>query len=298
VLFEELQLSGREYNDPSSRFFHSYLRGKEAIAAIFPDTAAYSGGITMFSGTLTDPTSNAATIVNSAGSAVIFDAGIATLRGGTIQTLTPGGPVILGAGVAVAPGANTGIITYAGGDIQMLSSGSVLLGQSRIFTEFGGSIQIWSEHGDINAGIGAKTTVVYQPPDITYDSFGAIEQSPTAPTSGAGIATLDIIAGSTVGDVDLVAPEGVIDAGEAGIRVSGNLTLAARAVLNAANIEVGGKSTGIPVVAAPNLGAVEAAAAAAGAATAIASNAAQQQQSQRAQAANSTITVEIIGYGE
>ncbi|MDH2384898.1 filamentous hemagglutinin family protein [Bradyrhizobium sp. CER78] len=47
---------------------------------------------------------------------------------------------------------------------------------------------------------------------------------------------------------DLVAPLGTIDAGEAGIRVLGNVNLAALQVVNAANIQVQGTSTGVPTV--------------------------------------------------
>ena len=61
------------------------------------------------------------------------------------------------------------------------------------------------------------------------------------------------------GDVDLIAPLGTIDAGEAGIRVSGNVNLAALQVVNAANIQVKGDAVGIPAVAAVNTGALTAA---------------------------------------
>ncbi|SHI25192.1 Filamentous haemagglutinin family outer membrane protein [Pollutimonas bauzanensis] len=40
-------------------------------------------------------------------------------------------------------------------------------------------------------------------------------------TTGAGIATLAPIADVPPGNMDLIAPEGTVDAGEAGIRVSG-----------------------------------------------------------------------------
>jgi hypothetical protein len=52
------------------------------------------------------------------------------------------------------------------------------------------------------------------------------------------------------GDVTLIAPQGTVDAGDAGIRVSGNFTVAAMFVLNAENIKVGGESKGLPKVAA------------------------------------------------
>ena len=72
------------------------------------------------------------------------------------------------------------------------------------------------------------------------------------PSSGDGIATLNPIPEVPAGDIDLIAPLGTIDAGEAGIRVSGNVNLAALQILNAANILVQGTTTGIPTVQAPN----------------------------------------------
>ena len=65
--------------------------------------------------------------------------------------------------------------------------------------------------------------------------------SPSAPATGAGIATLAPIAEVPAGDVDLYAPLGTIDAGEAGIRVSGNINIHAQQVLNAANIKTQGE---------------------------------------------------------
>jgi len=93
--------------------------------------------------------------------------------------------------------------------------------------------------------------------------------------------------------VNLIAPVGVIDAGEAGIRASGNANLAALTVLNGANIQAQGKVTGLPVIAVPNVAAETAAAAASGAAQ----QAAQQAVSGNQNAAPVIITVEVIGYG-
>jgi hypothetical protein len=91
-----------------------------------------------------------------------------------------------------------------------------------------------------------------------------------------------------------VAPLGVIDAGEAGIRASGNANLAALEVLNAANIQVQGKVTGLPVIAIPNVAAANAGNAAAGAA----------QQAAQQVAANprqnmipSIFIVQVLGFG-
>jgi hypothetical protein len=87
--------------------------------------------------------------------------------------------------------------------------------------------------------------------------------------------------------------------GEAGIRVSGNLNVAALQVVNAANIRVQGTATGIPVAAAsPNIAAMVAASDTAGSAAA-ASAAAQsaRQTTQSVSAMPSIIIVEVIGYG-
>jgi len=181
----------------------------------------------------------------------------------------------------------------------MYSEGSVLLGESRVLTTFGGNIVIWSAGGDINAGIGAKGTVIFAPPGIVYDDYSDILLAPTVPSSGAGIGTLAPIPDIPPGDVDLVAPEGTIDAGEAGIRASGNANLAARVIINAANITVAGKTTGIPTVVSPNVAAITAASNTFGATNSAASDLAKQQaaDNQEQQAADSVIIVEVLGYG-
>jgi hypothetical protein len=64
--------------------------------------------------------------------------------------------------------------------------------------------------------------------------------------TGSGIQTLATSLGRKPGDVDLFAPRGVVNAGDAGI-VAGNLTIAATAVLGANNISVSGTAVGLPV---------------------------------------------------
>ena len=105
------------------------------------------------------------------------------------------------------------------------------------------------------------------------------------------------------GNVDLIAPNGSVDAGDAGIRVAGNLNIAANRVLNAGNIAVSGASAGTPaaVSVSANVGGLTSASAAATGATA---NATPDQPSrpnpadvQAADTTPSIITVEVIGYG-
>ena len=279
VYFAELRAGGLEYNTVGGARQGSYLRGRNAIAALFPeqDVAGnpiqYNGDILMFGG-----------------------AGVRTQVGGSIQMLTPGGQQVFGV-EGEAPPASTGVVTQGNGSIQLYSQGSILLGQSRIMTTFGGSILGWSAEGDINAGRGSKTTVVYTPPRRLYDHWGNSSLSPTVPSTGAGIATLAPVVEVPPGDIDLIAPLGTIDAGEAGIRVSGNVNIAALQVVNAANIQVQGDAKGMPVVASVNTGALSSASAAATSATQAAEDAARQQQTAARQRQPSVITVQVLGFG-
>ncbi|WP_422841949.1 filamentous hemagglutinin family protein [Achromobacter xylosoxidans] len=164
-------------------------------------------------------------------------------------------------------------------------------------TTFGGDILAWSAEGDINAGRGAKTTVVYTPPRREYDAMGNVVMAPQAPSSGAGIATLNPIPEVPRGDIDLIAPLGTIDPGEAGVRSSGNVNVAALHVVNAANIQAQGSSAGVPAAAAVNTGALSSASAASSAAAASAENDAARTRSASRQSQPSIISVQILGYG-
>jgi hypothetical protein len=164
-------------------------------------------------------------------------------------------------------------------------------------TTFGGGILGWSAEGDINAGRGSKTTVVFTPPKRVYDTWGNVTLSPTVPSTGAGIATLNPIAEVPPGDIDLIAPLGTIDAGEAGIRVSGNINIIALRVVNAANIQVQGKSSGIPVTASVNTGAITSASSAATSATQAAEDMSRQQQAAARHNQASVFTVQVLGAG-
>jgi filamentous hemagglutinin family protein len=303
VFFDETLASGRQFNDPTSRFFGSYVRGRQAIDTLFPSLtgtqaqlgtpAGYTGAITMASGPVTVDGGPLLTDANA--TPLTFDAGISTQSGGNIQVLDPGGQVLLGTAGGVAPGIGSGIIGSGQGDIDIYANDSILLGRSRIFTIGGGSILAWSSQGDINAGIGASTTVVYAPPTITYSATGQLSETASAPSSGAGIATLQPLPGVEPGNVDLIAPLGTIDAGEAGIRVAGNLNLAAARLANTANITVGGKTTGNSAAPSVSLGAVEAAGAAAGAAASAAQSTAQ---TRAVQEQPSVIDVEVSAVGD
>ena len=139
--------------------------------------------------------------------------------------------------------------------------------------------------------------MVYTPPKRVYDQWGNVTLSSSVPSTGAGIATLAPIPEVPAGDIDLIAPLGTIDAGEAGIRVSGNVNLAALQVVNAANIAVKGAAMGMPSVAAVNVGALSNASAAASQATAAAQDVLQRERSTARQNLPSIFTVRLIGFG-
>ncbi|OKR16230.1 filamentous hemagglutinin family protein [Pseudomonas aeruginosa] len=279
VYFAELKAGGREYNEVGGVRQGSYLRGRNAIAALFPERdpagnpISYEGDIVMYGG-----------------------AGVHTNFGGDIQLLTPGGQQVFGI-EGEAPPSTAGVVTQGVGNIRSYALSSILLGQSRVMTTFGGDIQIWSAEGDINAGRGSKTTVVYTPPRRIYDAWGNVSLSPQVSSTGAGIATLNPIPEVAPGDIDLIAPLGTIDAGEAGIRVSGNVNVAALQVVNAANIQTQGQSSGIPLVASVNTGALTSASAAASSATQAAEDVSRQQQAAARQRMPSVITVQVLGFG-
>jgi hypothetical protein len=323
VYYAELKAGGREYTDVDGPREGSYLRGREAIATLLPakdakgSEIAYRGDLTMFSSALyfektgdvvatRRPLPGKRYVTEAEWIAAgrpseglpfyrVNDAGIHTDFGGDISLLVPGGRALVGVDGGFVPGPGSGVLTQGEGDINIYARGSLLLGQSRIFTTFGGNVLAWSAEGDINAGRGSKTTVVYTPQRRVYDGVGNVSLSPNTPTTGAGIATLNPIPEIAPGDIDLIAPLGTIDAGEAGIRVSGNVNLAALQVLNAVNIQVQGKAVGIPMVAAVNVNALTSASAAANNAVQAAQDMVKRQ---TRQAQPSTISVQVLGFGE
>jgi hypothetical protein len=152
----------------------------------------------------------------------------------------------------------TGIFTAAGGPINLLAGGDVNVNESRVMTFLGGDIVVLSDEGDINAGRGSKAKVTAAEPQIVEtkdDITGATIAKTvifTPPAVGSGLRTLAYDpdgSGPKVtpepGDMYVVAWDGVVDAGEAGIE-GGRLYLAATKVLNAQNISVGAGSVGMP----------------------------------------------------
>ena len=152
----------------------------------------------------------------------------------------------------------TGIFTAGGGPINLIAGQDVNVNESRVMTFLGGDIVVLSDEGNINAGRGSKAKVTAAEPQINVKkdpTTGAVIGKTVVfspPAVGSGLRTLAYDpdgTGSYVtpepGDMYVVAWDGVVDAGEAGIE-GGNLYLAATKVLNAQNISVGAGSVGMP----------------------------------------------------
>jgi hypothetical protein len=229
---------------------------------------------------------------------------IRTKSGGNIHIAVPGGKLELastkGTGENPIP---PGIITESGGNINIFANDDVSIGIGRIFTLRGGDIVIWSSTGDIAAGVSSKTVQSAPPTRVLIDpQSAALETDLAGLATGGGIGVLATVEGVEPGDVDLIAPQGVVDAGDAGIRSTGNLNIAATAVLNASNIATGGTSSGVPsapTVAAPNVGGLTSGSSSSAAANSAASSVANQSAAppKEIMETPSMITVEILGYG-
>ena len=224
---------------------------------------------------------------------------IKTKNGGNISLFAPRGDLTVGLEVS-SP--DQGILTEAGGNISAFVDGSVIVGKSRIFVLRGGNEIIWASTGDIAAGASSKTVQSAPPTRVIVDAQTADVKTDLAGlATGGGIGVLDAVQGVPPGDVALIAPKGSVDAGDAGIRSSGRLTIGAVQVLNASNIQVTGTSTGVPsapVVAAPSLGNLSVASNSVAATNSTANDMTKKPQSQPAAAETpSLISVEVIGYG-
>jgi hypothetical protein len=279
---------GIDYNNQASTYYHQYARAYETIATLFPASLGYTNN--------TPTGTNGTAITKSTGDLTMAHSLIETQTGGNIAIIGPGGNIFVGANATDnSKPSQEGILTLQGGSILTYTDQSVIVDQSRIFTEQGGGISLFSANGNLNAGKGPKSSAAYPPLTLIWDVDGYTRVDPAGLVTGAGIGALLSVPGQdpSLSDVDLVAPRGTVDAGAAGIRVAGNLNIAALTVLNAFNIQVGGTATGIPTVTGPNVGALTTASNVAGAAQAAVPVPTSSSNNDRP----SVIIVEVIGYG-
>lgn len=208
---------------------------------------------------------------------------IQTARGGNVSILGPGGDLIAGSTIRTADQPNRretgfspflsgsllyagqgvvrtynsraitsvplgyeGILTLQGGSINAFTDGDVTLNQSRVFTQRGGNITLWSSNGDLAAGQGPKSASSFPPITVRLDNDGNAEVNSAGSVAGAGIGTFKAAPEDPAADVILIAPVGTVDAGDAGVRASGNVVVAAARVANADNFKAAGAITGVP----------------------------------------------------
>ena len=244
------------------------------VASLFPDAAASAGG----------------DISN-------FGSQLKTEQGGAITLFAPAGSVFAGLTVEprpAKPAASLGVFSVRGGAIQALVESDFLVNKGRVFTLGGGDITLVSQSANIDAGRGSKTAASAPPPLITIDKNGTVQVDVANSISGSGIATLKTRPDVLPGNVYAVAPRGIFDAGDAGVRSSGSVLVVAPVVLNATNISAGGAISGAQVaVAAPSLGAVAVPAGASARSDDVAKSAA----SPSSGASSLQLSVDALGFG-
>lgn len=239
----------------------------------------------------------------AAGDIITHSRELKTRTGATITALAPGGGIRMASNIIGQPLAPPGIVSEYGGAVSILTKGNVDIGKGRIFTLRGGDITIWSSDGDIAAGTSAKTVVTAPPTRVIIDVQSAEVATDLAGlATGGGIGVLASVEGVEPGSVNLIAPRGTVDAGDAGIRATGNITIAAAQVLNADNISAGGTTVGgaAPPTAAPNIAGLSSSSSSTAATSNAASEVARQNPSDNASTSEqlpSTVTVEVLGYG-
>lgn len=229
---------------------------------------------------------------------------IRTVTGGSISLSSAAGGITMASEIFGNPLTPPGIVTEYGGSISTFTDGSVDIGQARIFTLRGGDIMMWSSKGNIAAGTAARTVVTAPPTRVVIDVNSAnVETDLGGLATGGGIGVLASVEGVKEGSVGLFAPKGFIDAGDAGIRSTGNIQIGAQVVLNSSNINSGGATTGAAVAApsAPSVSSVTSASNSAAASTASTPKPAENKQESNTAATDNSLptvyTVEVIGYG-
>ena len=229
---------------------------------------------------------------------------IRTITGGSINLSSAAGGITMASEIFGNPLTPPGIVTEYGGGISTFTDGSVDIGQARIFTLRGGDIMMWSSKGNIAAGTAARTVVTAPPTRVIIDVNSAnVETDLGGLATGGGIGVLASVEGVKEGSVGLFAPKGFIDAGDAGIRSTGNIQIGAQVVLNSSNISSGGATTGATVAApsAPSVSSVTSASNSSAASTASTPKATDSKQEANTTATDNTLptvyTVEVIGYG-
>jgi hypothetical protein len=223
---------------------------------------------------------------------------VRTEQGGAIDLFAPAGSINVSLirvpdFIALLPPSNLGLFTIRGGDIRALVKQDFAVNSGRVFSLRGGDITLVSQYGNIDAGRGSKTASSAPPPLLTTDQAGNTKIDIAGSISGSGIATLRTSPDQPASNVYPVAPRGIFDAGDAGVRSTGTVEVVAQTVLNAGNISAAGGVSGAPSLAPPAL--AVAAPPGASAATDASNKAVAAASSENRRLLN--LDVEVVGYG-
>ncbi len=307
VFFDQLNTAGTSKD---------FAAGYNAVGTLFPVSYGY-----------TDNGTNGAALVSqiATGDLEMLHATIKTLQATTISTTDPatgalgsvavGGDItILGPGGSVTVGSQAveinpfltpsalGILTLDNGTVDSFTDGSLIVNESRVLTVQGGDMVLWSSNGDLDAGRGAKTSVAFKPLSVVFDNADLQTIDLNGLVSGAGIGTIQSTPDAPAASASLIAPRGTVNAGDAGLRSSGDLNIIALRVLNAANISSLGAVSGVPQTNSVNLGALESASGTAGGAAKAAQDSVAEAASRGNQALSrkiaSQVDVDVLGFGD
>jgi filamentous hemagglutinin family protein len=225
--------------------------------------------------------------------------------GGDVLVMGPGGSINVGTTALEInhklSNSSLGVLTLDNGAINIFTDANVLVNQSRILTVQGGDILMLSSNGNLDAGRGAKTTVDFKPLSVNFDPSDFQTINLNGLVSGAGIGTIRSTPDAPAASAVIIAPRGVINAGDAGLRSSGSISLVALQVLNAANISSVGAVSNSTSVQGPSIGDLTSTSSTAGQAANAAEDAAAaagRGAQTGGRALPSLITVEVLGFGD
>lgn len=263
--------------------------------------------------------------LKSTGNADLRLATLQTLNGGDLAIIGPGGNFIAGSVVRTSEQAasrvtrfgvdqsaslaygqltneNTnrisaipigfeGVLTLNGGSVSSFTDGNFLVNQSRVFTQAGGDITMWSSNGDLNAGQGPRSASNFPPVTVRFNLDGYSQVDSAGSVSGAGIGAFQRSPTDPTSSIILLAPAGEVDAGDAGVRATGNVLVAAARVANSDAFSAGGSISGVP-----SLAATPAPVAPSSAASAVTSQSSGSNSGNDTSNRRSIISVDVIGY--
>lgn len=274
---------GDTYVKQYANGYKTYDFGESAIATLFGGSA-----------------------IPNASDITLWSRDVRTKNGGSISLLAPSGGISLSSYSSGSSFTPPGIVTEHGGEIDIYTKEDVSIGIGRIFTLRGGDIMMWSDKGNIAAGSSAKTVATAPPTRVLIDpTSGNVQTDLAGLATGGGIGVLATVAGISPGAVDLIAPSGYIDAGDAGIRSSGSFNYAAKETKNfdntTAQSTTGNQSSSAPAsppASAPAPAAPPAASTAAAANNASSAAAAKgNASSSEADQTPSIFSIDVLGYG-